>query len=111
QDYAAGSAPTSVALGDFDHDGRLDIAAAGGNQVSILRGEGDGTFNSADQFAAGPGAAAVAAGEFNGDGWIDVAGANTGGNSASVMINDRSWPFLPPTVSINAVTTIFEGNT
>jgi hypothetical protein len=111
QHLTAGDEPTSVVLGDFDHDGRLDIAAASGNEVSILRGEGDGTFNSRDAFAAGPGAAAVAAGELNGDGWIDVAAANAGGNSASVLINDRSWPFLPPTVSINAVTTVFEGNT
>jgi hypothetical protein len=112
QHYAAGSEPTSVVLGDFDRDGRLDIAAVGGNELCILRGEGDGTFSSPDQFAAGPGAAAVAAGDFNGDGWIDVAAANAGDNSASVRINDRSWPFPPPpTVSINAVTTVFEGNT
>ena len=55
--YAAGSDPISVALGDFDRDGRLDIvtANADSNDVSILRGLGDGTFSAAENFAVGSG--------------------------------------------------------
>jgi hypothetical protein len=103
QYYSAGNYPTSVALGDFNGDGDLDIATAspGSNDVSILRGLGNGTFSPPEHFAAGPGAYAVAAGDFNGDGWLDAATADLYGNTASVLINDQSWPPLPPAVSVS----------
>ena len=101
--YAAGNQPTSVVLGDFDADGSLDIATAnyGSNDVSILRGHGDGTFAPPEQFAAGLGPNAMAAGDFNGDGWLDVATANANGNNVSVLINDRSWAPTSSPVSIS----------
>ena len=73
--YAAGDGPTSIVLGDFDRDGRLDIATANhdSNDVSILRGRGDGTFLAAEHFAVGPAASTVAAADFNGDGVVDSA--------------------------------------
>ena len=44
--YAVGSNPVAATLGDFNGDGRLDLAAANynGSNVSILLGNGDGTF-------------------------------------------------------------------
>lgn len=112
QTYAAGSYPFSVALGDFTGDGRLDIATANpsSNDVSILRGLGNGTFSQPERFAAGPSPRAVAAGDFNGDGWLDVATANVTGNSTSVLLNNQSWPELPPPVSVSVSdTSIKEG--
>ncbi|HEX5447113.1 MAG TPA: FG-GAP-like repeat-containing protein [Pirellulales bacterium] len=98
QYYNDDSYPSSVALGDFNGDGDLDIATANlaNNDVRILRGLGDGAFSRPEQFAAGPGAYAVAAGDFNGDGWLDVATTNLSGASASVLLNNQSWPELPP---------------
>ncbi len=40
-DFTAGSAPTAVVAGDFNRDGRPDVAAAGGNTVSVLLNTGD----------------------------------------------------------------------
>jgi len=91
--YPAGFEPSSAVLGDFTGDGVLDIAAAnwGSNDVSILRGRGDGTFETAENFAVGPGGSGIAVGDFNGDGRPDVAAANSGSNTVSVLLNDGSW--------------------
>lgn len=106
-----GGAYGPIDLGDFTGDGRLDIAirAWEGDKVLIVRGRGDGTFGDAESFAVArnddPG---IAAGDFNGDGWLDVATLSLGG--VSVLINDRSWPTPPPTVSVGDAT-VTEGNT
>jgi len=109
--YPAGINPTDVVLGDFNNDGKLDIAAAnyGSGNVSILRGKGDGTFGEPEFFAAGSGSGSIAADDFNGDGWLDVATANAGAGTASVLINDRIWGAVLPHVTINDVT-VTEGD-
>src|SRR5260370_19627352 len=63
--YAAGSAPfepVSVAVGDFNGDGKPDLAAANSssNNVSVLLGNGDGTFQAAVHYAVGSGPRSVA---------------------------------------------------
>ena len=64
--------------GDFNGDGRTDLAVAnaGTNDVSVLLGHGDGTFQDQVRYAAGTGPAALVAGDFNGDGRTDLAVAN-----------------------------------
>src|SRR5262249_45384280 len=54
-DVAAGVAPASVAVGDFNGDGNLDLAAANttSNTVSIRLGNGDGPFPSGPEIAVG----------------------------------------------------------
>jgi hypothetical protein len=51
--FAAGTGPVSVALGDFNGDGKSDLAVANynSNNVSILLGTGTGTFGAATNFA------------------------------------------------------------
>jgi hypothetical protein len=161
--YAAGDNSLSVVLGDFDRDGRLDVATANHDtdDVSILRGRGDGTFLSAERFDArptatanfngdavvdasdltqwrgdfgsnadsdangdgdsdgvdflawqrqlgssstgveDPGPYAMTAADFNGDGWLDLATANTEGNNASVLFNNKIWAPLPAAVVVS----------
>jgi hypothetical protein len=74
--YAAGGNPVSVAVGDFNGDGFLDLAVANNvlsnGTVSILLGNGDGTFQAATVLSAGNGANSVAVGDFNGDGKLDI---------------------------------------
>jgi uncharacterized protein (DUF2141 family) len=73
----AGSNPTSAVVGDFNGDGKLDlvVANAGSKNVSILLGNGDGSFKAPLNFGA-PAPQSVAVGDFNGDGKLDVAVAN-----------------------------------
>jgi hypothetical protein len=80
----------SVAVGDFNGDGLPDLVAASSffNSVSVLLGNGDGTFQTAQNFGAGNGPYSVAVGDFNGDGWQDLAVANNGSNDISVLINN-----------------------
>ena len=97
QNYATGSEPTSVVIGDFNNDTHLDIATANAlNSISVLPGRGDGTFAPPLTSPAGLSPAGIAAEDFDGDGWLDAATANSSGASASILLNDQSWPSVPP---------------
>ncbi|MFL6231186.1 MAG: FG-GAP-like repeat-containing protein [Pyrinomonadaceae bacterium] len=94
--YATGTDPKSVATGDFDADGRTDLATADASgTVSVLPGNGDGTFRAAVSFPAGSKPVTVLAGDFNRDGRADLVAANgTTGNpgttdspAVSVLLN------------------------
>jgi hypothetical protein len=78
--YPTGSSTFSVAVGDFNGDGHLDLAVAKTfeNTVSILLGNGDGSFQAAQTCAAGDGPLSLAVADFNGDGHLDLAVANQG---------------------------------
>src|SRR6185503_9016150 len=72
--------PRSVAIADFNRDGKPDLAVANptSNTVMVLPGNGDGTFQAIVTLTAGTGPSSVAAGDFNGDGNPDLAAANSG---------------------------------
>jgi FG-GAP-like repeat len=57
---------------DLNGDGRVDLAGAGGNDVSVMLGNGDGTFRAKTDFPIGMQTQAVAAGDFNSDGRVDL---------------------------------------
>src|SRR5262249_13520052 len=82
-------APDALVDGDFNGDGRLDLAVAaqGTNQVTVLLGNGDGTFKSSGSFAAGPDPISLVAGDFTGDGRLDLAIADYTGNEVRVLKN------------------------
>ena len=93
QNFPAGYGPISVAVGDFDHDGHLDLAVANsglygdGVGVSVLLGNGDGSFQAARLFPAGGGPFSVAVGDFNGDSFPDLAVANYDSNDVVTLLN------------------------
>src|SRR6266480_1639313 len=58
---------------DFNQDGKLDLAGAGlPNAVSVMLGNGDGTFRAKTDFPVGTQTQAVAAGDFDSDGKMDL---------------------------------------
>jgi hypothetical protein len=91
--------PLSIAAGDLDGDGMLDLAVASflGNTVSVLQGNPDGTFRAAVNHAAGSGPYSIVVSEFNGDGMYDLAVANANSANVSVLLNTTAM-FPAPTI-------------
>jgi hypothetical protein len=116
QTFAAGGTgfeSVFLAVGDFNGDGKPDLAVALGNgTVSVLlnttpTGAGTVSFAAPQTFAAGNGTA-IAAADFNGDGKPDLAVVN-GGNTVSVLLN--TTPTGSSTVSFAAPQTFAAGTT
>ena len=98
-DFTAGNTPRSVAIGDLNGDGALDLAVANewSDTVSVLLGNGDGTFRSAVDYGAGDGPFSVAIGDVDGDGTLDLAVANFWSDNVSVLINSLLvYPIVCP---------------
>src|SRR5207247_6474773 len=97
--FAAGSTAYSVAVGDVSGDGRPDLVVAdvglntGYSTVSVLLGNGDGTFQPARDFDVGTHPISVAVGDVNGDGRPDLAVANSGANTVSVLMGNGDGTF------------------
>jgi hypothetical protein len=89
--------PFHLAADDFNADGKLDLAVAvyGAGQVSILLGNGDGTFHSGGSMATGVQPDYVAVGDFNGDGKRDLAVTNALSDSLSVLLGNGDGTLQP----------------
>ncbi len=83
-----------AAVGDFNGDGKLDLAVADfiGDTVSILLGDGTGSFVLASA-PVGELPLSVAVGDFNGDGKLDLAIANAAAGSVSILLGDGTGNF------------------
>jgi hypothetical protein len=98
--YATGVGPSAVITGDFDDDGRPDLAvtnngSTGAAGLSILLGNGDGTFQSQLTFATAQNPYALAAGDFNNDGKLDLAVADLGASAVSLLLGNGDGTFQP----------------
>jgi hypothetical protein len=99
-----GPGPTALAGGDFNRDGRQDLAVAlGGDSdasVSVLLGDGAGGLHvgpgSPLRLASGPALLALAADDVTGDGVLDLLVAIRETDALSVLVGDDTGGFLPP---------------
>ena len=103
--YAVGPKPAGVITGDFNGDGKLDLAVfnTGSNTVSILLGNGDGTFQPAKSVAAGANASSLASGDFNNDGKLDIAVFVYG--QIVILLGNGDGTFQSPVVTTLPATT------
>ncbi len=94
-DYIVDEGPIGVTTGDFNHDGRPDIATAnrGTNSVSILFNLGNGTFGNEINYPAGREPYGIYSKDINQDGNIDILVPNHRGNSVFVLVNDGNGEF------------------
>lgn len=95
---------TTVAPGDLNGDGILDLAAAQGGcghfcgaGISVLLGNGDGTFQAPGTFQTGVRPLAVSIADLNGDGKPDVVTANSESSTISVLMGTGDGSFGPTT--------------
>ena len=93
--FAVGRGPAAVAIGDFNADGRPDVATADAEAgtVSVLLGNGRGGFSSKSRFSTGRDPGSLAVGDFNGDGKQDLVTANGRPGTASVLLGDGRGGF------------------
>lgn len=92
--------PYSIVIADFNNDNNLDLAVASFstdqyvNNISVLLGNGDGTFAPQKKFSAGRGwLTSIITADFNEDGNLDLAVANYTQNQFTVLFGDGSGNF------------------
>jgi hypothetical protein len=93
--FAVGDAPTTVTNADFNGDVKMDLAAqnAGSNTVSVLLGNGDGSFQAKQDFGVGLVPTSVTSADFNDDTFADLAVANQNSNNVSVLLGKGDGTF------------------
>ncbi|MBZ5656962.1 MAG: FG-GAP-like repeat-containing protein [Acidobacteriia bacterium] len=93
--------PAAIAIGDFNGDGRLDVALTNyvGSTVEILLGNGDGTFQAAQPTSSLSYPQGIVAGDFNKDGKIDLAVASgVNGGEAAIFLGNGNGTFASPSI-------------
>jgi hypothetical protein len=93
---AVGNQPRGIVMADFNSDGKADVAVAnsGSNTITVLTGNGNGTFTTLISIPTPPGPSGIATADFNGDGRPDLAVACTGGSVAGILINNGGGVFV-----------------
>jgi len=105
--YSVGLAPTAIATGDMNGDGVLDLIVGNSvgfvvdtpipSNVTVLLGNGNGTFQSPIVTTAGNAITSLAIADFNLDGKLDVVTGNTGWADISLLLGNGDGTLQPPT--------------
>jgi hypothetical protein len=98
-EYATTASPASLAAGDIDGDGVLDLVTTNydsAGTVSVLIGNGDGTFSSHADIAQSHPHDQIQVADVNGDGASDLVMIQGSGSNVTVQLNTADHTFAPP---------------
>ena len=116
-EYATGPGPIALAAVDFNKDGKMDLVVANNqadaaHSVSILIGNGDGTFQAHRDINGGPFPTSITVGDFNHDGNPDIATSSSSpANAVFVSLGDGRGGVLAQktTTGFGAIAAVGEG--
>jgi hypothetical protein len=109
--YPTNAAPQGLSQGDFNEDGKTDIAVTNLNasSITIFPGNGDGTFGAGSAIPVAPHPYSLASGDLNGDGHLDLVVSLVSSQAFQVLLGNGNGQFQPATTfSVSGLTT---GNT
>jgi hypothetical protein len=92
-----GPSPNALAIGDFNHDGKMDVVTVSTgnfkNVANVQLGNGDGTFQAPAVYTTDANPVAVAVGDLNGDGKLDLVVVCHDSNDVSVFLGNGNGTF------------------
>ncbi len=88
-----GTATRQAVIGDFNRDGKNDVAFALSGGTSVLLGDGRGGFGAPLIIPTSTLSTALVTGDFNGDGKLDLAVANGTKNTVSIVLGNGDGTF------------------
>jgi hypothetical protein len=94
--------PQGIVAMDFNGDGKTDLAVTSSKNyttanyvVTILLGNGDGTFTTGQTYTTGTSDLSIVGGDFNGDGIPDLATANYADDTVTILLGNGDGTFTP----------------
>ncbi len=95
-DFATGNNPRNIAAGDFDGDGKSDLAviSQSANEVHAYLGNGDATFKAGTVYSTGTAPESLQAGDLDGDGNLDIVVVAKNSNTLNIKMGIGDGTFI-----------------
>jgi hypothetical protein len=90
------SGARALVKGDFDNDGRVDLAVSCADGVAVLRNPGTGALESPALHPTGGAPVSLDAADLDGDGWLDLIASVPGSGAVAVLFGAKDLAFSPP---------------